>query len=319
VLRGLALLSRLGHGTLLGPSRLAPWAEKLGVDYAAPPEPVRKGALAGFVASLDAPDLLLVDVFPRGLLAELEELKARAGACWLVTRCVRPAYYLHPPVRAALESFEKVVWTEEPSPGLDELRAIPSPGASLPNARAVRVPPLLLAPPLLSRAEARARLGIGESQPLVLAVGAGSPAAQARLHRLLLEQTARLAARLVFVSDELEVEGRDEDSVLRAFPAAPLLPAADVVVSAGGYHAFHELRAASVPAVFLPQWRRYDDQEARVRGCVTAGDPSVLERALHSVLFEDAASRARLPPLPHPEAGAEELARLVRARLGSLE
>ena len=102
---------------------------------------------------------------------------------------------------------------------------------------------------------------------------------------------------------------------MRAFPAAPLLPAADVVVSAGGYHAFHEVRAASVPAVFLPQWRRYDDQGERVRGGVVAADPPALERALRSVLHEAGAGRATLPPLEHPEAGAEELARLVRERL----
>lgn len=315
MLRGVALLTRLGEGTLLGPARLAPWAEKLGVAYAPPPEPLEKRSLAAFLGSLGAPDLLLVDVFPRGLLGELEGLRGRAGAPWLVTRRVRPAFYLHPPVRAALESFERVIWTEDPPSGLEGLGAVSSPGAADKEGQTTRLPPLLLAPAPLTRAEARARLGIQDRESLVLALGTGPRETQARLHRLLVELTSRLRARLVFVSDELEVGTRDACSVVRAFPAAPLLPAADVVVSAGGYHAFHEVRAAGVPAVFVPQWRRYDDQAARVRGCLVADDPPSLERAFRAVLHEGGAEPATPPPLVQPEAGAEGLARLVRARL----
>jgi hypothetical protein len=324
VLRGLALLTRLGEGTLLGPARLAPWAEAFGVAYASPPEPLERESLTAFLGSLGAPDLFLVDVFPRGLLGELEDLKGRAGASWLVTRRVRPAFYLHPPVRAALEAFERVIWTEDPPPGLEGLGVVSRPGESNADRRAVRLPPLLLAPPPLTRAAARARLGVGDHEPLVLALGAGARVTQARLHRLLVEQAARLRARLVFVSDELEAEPQDSARgtqgapiLTQAFPTAPLLPAADVVVSAGGYHAFHEVRAAAVPAVFLPQWRRYDDQWARVRDCLVADDPSSLERALRAVLHEGGAEPLTPPPLAQPEAGAEELARLVLERLGT--
>jgi hypothetical protein len=308
-------LTRLGEGTLLGPPRLAPWAEKLGVTYASPKEPLEAASLAAFLRGLDPPDLLLVDVFPRGLLGELEGLRGRARASWLVTRRVRPAYYLHPPVRAAFFAFERVIWTEDPPPGLDGLGTVSSLGAPVEDARAARLPPLLLAAPPLTRAEARARLGIGDHEPLVLALGAGPRETQARLHRLLVKQATSLRARLVFVSDELEMGAHHGPSLARAFPAAPLLAAADVVVSAGGYHAFHEVRAAGVPAVFLPQWRRYDDQSARVRDCLVAEDPTSLERAVRAVLHEGGAEPATPPPLAQPEAGAEELARLVRERL----
>jgi UDP-N-acetylglucosamine:LPS N-acetylglucosamine transferase len=93
------------------------------------------------------------------------------------------------------------------------------------------------------------------------------------------------------------------------------MPAADVVVSGGGYHSFHELRAVGIPAVFIPQRRRYDDQHERVRGCLVAEDPASLEQALSAVLRDKSLPQALPPRLDHPEDGAEALARLVRARL----
>ncbi|HEY6548950.1 MAG TPA: hypothetical protein VI589_13635 [Vicinamibacteria bacterium] len=303
MLRGLALLTRLGQGTLVGPARLAPWAESLGVSLVSPPEPIDKPSLERFFAGLDPPDLLIVDVFPRGLLGELEGLRSRARASWLVTRIVKPAYYRHPPVREALATFERVIWTEDPPAGLLTAQG--------PGSLESRLAPLLLAPALPPRAEARARLGLGASERVILALGAGPHDGQVRLHRLLVRLSAELAARLMFVSDELP----DEPSVVRAFPAAPLLPAADVVVSAGGYHSFHELRAAAVPAVFLPQQRRYDDQHLRVRGCLVAEDPASLEKALGAALEGDPPPQAFPPRLEHPEAGVEALAELVRERL----
>ncbi len=68
------------------------------------------------------------------------------------------------------------------------------------------------------------------------------------------------------------------------FPLARWLSAADVIVAAGGYHAFHEVRASGVPAVFLPQSRRYDDQEARVRGECVARTPEELEARVREAL-----------------------------------
>lgn len=266
VLRGLAILRQLGGGTLIGPARLASWAAACGVEYVAVTEP-----LATFdpewIATLG--DVLVVDVFPRGVIAELAPALGRVPT-WLVSRRVSPSYYLHAPVRAALESrYECVLWTEDPPPELSMLR-VPQ----------VRVSPVVLAPPELPRDEARRRLGVEPEARLILGLGSGEPEQQARLCRLLEKVAQRVDARVVFVSAELP----DEPPVARVFPAAAMLAAADVVVAAGGYHAFHETRAAGVPAVFVPQRRRHDDQAWRVRGETIARDPLELENAVRRLL-----------------------------------
>ena len=91
----------------------------------------------------------------------------------------------------------------------------------------------------------------------------------------------------------------------RAFPAASLLPAADVVVSAGGYHAWHEIMASGVPAVFLPQRRQYDSQHRRVRGCPVAETPMQLERMIRDLL-----GQARGPGRRFPDGAADVESRL---------
>jgi len=299
-MRGLALLSRLGEGVLLGPARIRTWADALGVELLAAPEPLEASSLRAFLARTAAPDLLLVDVFPRGLLGELEDFRRRAGTSWLVTRRVRPAFYGHAPVREALASYARVLWSEEPPPELADV-----------HPRASRIPEVLLAPRPFSRLQARKRLGIPGRGPVVFGLGAGPSQAQSRMHRLLGKIAARLGAHLVFATDEAAGQ--------RVFPAAAYLAAADVAVAAGGYHAYHELRAAQVPAVFVPQWRRYDDQADRVRNGLIAADPEGLERLLASLLRGEDLPGARLPLLREPAAGAEALAALVRDTLRGAE
>ena len=290
VLRGLAVLSRLGHGTLIGPRRLAGWAETLGVDYLAPPEPYD----LEWIDAVPTPGLLLVDVFPRGVVAELPPLLARTPA-WLVSRCVSPAYYLHPPVRAAISRcYERVVWTEPPPAAL---RALDVPRTD--------IPPVMLRPPTLTRTEARRELDVRAGHRLLLGLGSGGIEQQARLCRLLAKVAARVGAALRFVSAELP----PLPPVTPVFPAARVLAAADVVVTAGGYHAFHETRAAGVPTIFIPQRRRYDDQWHRVAGARVATDPRELEALVRRLL-----DGAVVTPQPVGD-GAAALARLVERRM----
>jgi len=291
---------------LIAPAAFGPWARALGVRLLSPPpDGVGADAIRGWIARLPAPDLLLVDVFPRGVAADLLPLLGRAPA-WLVSRRVRPDYYLHPAVRGAIEAhFELVLWTEAPA---GPLRALRVPQLDL--------PPMLLGAPPLSRAGARRRLGVAADRPLVLGVGSGEPAQQARLCRLLGKIAGRAGAALRFVSAELAGDaapgdpdatghlaldglaralreaggaargGDGDQAVIRAFPAAALLPAADAVVSAAGYHAFHEAAALGAPAVFVPQRRRFDDQVWRARDAVVATDPPSLEAAVRRLLRE---------------------------------
>ena len=97
--------------------------------------------------------------------------------------------------------------------------------------------------------------------------------------------------------------------VAPVFPAARVLAAADVVVTAGGYHAFHETRAAGVPTIFIPQRRRYDDQWQRVAGARVATDPRELEAHVRRLL-----DGAVVAPQPLAD-GADALARLVERRM----
>jgi len=321
-LRGLAVLSRLAGGwgaaarapiggALIAPAAFAPWAGALGVEHLAPPE----GDPRGWIERLPAPDLLLVDVFPRGVTADLLPALGRAPA-WLVSRRVRPDFYLHRDVRGAMEAhFERVVWTEAPA---EPLRALGVPQLDL--------PPVLLGAPPLPRAEARRRLGVPLDHPLVLGIGSGEPEQQARLCRLLGKIATRAGASLRFVSAELAAGAPAGDevahgaiaraapaapdvTVVRAFPAAALLPAADAVVSAAGYHAFHEATAQGAPAVFVPQQRRFDDQVWRARDALVATDPPGLEAAVRRLLREGWRRPRALGE------GAALLARLVERRV----
>lgn len=52
---------------------------------------------------------------------------------------------------------------------------------------------------------------------------------------------------------------------------ADLLAIASLVIAEGGYNTVHELRAAQVPAIFLPGERSYDDQAERVRALEQRG------------------------------------------------
>jgi hypothetical protein len=290
VLRGLAVLERLGYGTLIGPPRLAGWARAAGVEYLSPPS---DGA-DRWLSALPRPDLLLVDVFPRGAVAELLPLLERVPA-WLVARAVRPAFYRHVPVAAAIESrYERIVWTEPPPEGLEAL-GVPSAGCE----------PVLFFREPLEREAARAALGVGAAERLILALGSGEASRQERLCGLLGRIAARLPAELRFISDELAAGG----PVVHLFPAARYLAAADVVVTAGGYHAFHETRAAGVPTVYVPQRRQYDDQHHRVRGCPVASDPAGLERAVRALIVAERRARRTA------DAGAKRLAGLVRPRV----
>lgn len=89
------------------PERLAAWGAGLGLEVHAAP---RDGLHAWVEARLGKPSLLVVDVFPRGVLGELRtELPSV-----LVTRWTRPSFFRHPPVAEALGRYRTILWSEPP-------------------------------------------------------------------------------------------------------------------------------------------------------------------------------------------------------------
>lgn len=112
--------------------------------------------------------------------------------------------------------------------------------------------------------------------------------------------------------------------VLRTRHALAFAQAADLVVSAAGYNAFHEILYHAIPAILIPQMAPYmDDQERRARAAserglaetVLAAEFLLLERALARMLDDGgaAALAAALAGAVLPARGTSEAAALIAA------
>ena len=158
---------------------------------------------------------------------------------------------------------------------------------------------------------------------LLLALGSGDRQHQADLLRLLDAICARLRARagckidLIFLSTLLKPEDLPSVStrtrIEERFPAMRYLRAADLVVAAGGYHAVHEARQLGLPAIFVPQRRKYDDQFWRVRDAPRAAGPVELEEAVAEALAGGGQPRPSTDRTAKREAapGADQLLAIV--------
>jgi Glycosyltransferase family 28 C-terminal domain len=294
---------------VIGPRRLRPWAETESLPFAHPqsdaPDRDELQTWVESIASATPGHLWLVDVFPRGVLGDLSGLLPSLDrAPWLVSRRVRAEYYLDSDVRAALEGcYERLLWCEEPEPGLEQLR--------LPQER---IPPICCRRPdeCLSRGDARSELGVDAGEPLVILLGSGPPRGQGEMLRLLLHVRSRLGATFRLEMLSAELPSREEPGVrVRAlYPAMCCLRAADLVVSAAGYSAVWEARRLGVRSVWIPQPRQYDDQLWRGRSGVVAGTPPELEASIASALSAPAEEPA---PLDLEDGAATLAARLSAA------
>jgi hypothetical protein len=320
VMRGLALLRRARqilpdhHATLIAPRRLREWARREEVTLRAPPdERPSADQLTRWVEQIvdeSVPDLLLVDQFPRGILGELQSALAHTSMpAWLISRWVRPRYFLQAAVRQVIERrYSGMIWCEAPP---DALRKLELPQYD--------VGPIVIrtAAQCLDRSAARAALRLEGEHQVLIALGSGSVARQRDFCRLLRRMCARVSARsgrqltLYFVSAELPSHVSTHLTVGALFPAMRYLRAADLVVTACGYHACHETRSLGLPAVFVPQRRLYDDQFARAaaHGSPIASSPQELERLVGRILDRSAATPPD-PPL-HEADGASAVVRLV--------
>jgi hypothetical protein len=252
-------------------------AEGLEVRCLQPVDGMSPAALATWVQQAmeeEAPRLLIVDAFPRGLLGELPGLLAsRNCPAVLVLRRLREDYVqqydLPPFIR---RHYDRVLLVEK---GLEGWRAELGPLAQ-------EVPPILIrsAAELLPPEEARERLRCPREGRVVLGVGAGDPVQVQRFLLLLLKAWTRRGRRehLRLATAQPLPSGPWDPFRIQYYPLFELFRGISLVVGACGYHLFHETQAAAVPALFLPQTRLYDDQFARAAQALVARDPYQLER-----------------------------------------
>jgi Glycosyltransferase family 28 C-terminal domain len=280
---------------VLCPDRFGSWSDPAFQVHS--PTQIDRESLRAWVAEqLDdfQPNLLVVDVFPRGVLGELPNLNGLHRV--LVTRWVHPQYYRRPEVSEALASYDQI-FSSEPQ----EI-----------DVTVERVLPIVWTQCGVSRSEARKALG-GNERPLVVALGSGPPEAQEQLESRLQKHSAEADYQLAFFSPKL---GPSVPEIGR------YLHGADLVVSAAGYQSYYETLQSGVPAIFLPQRRRYDNQAARALGrfgppqnaeCAVARNPSELASLISRLL-----KSPRQKPISF--SGAQEIVhRVLGARVDSLQ
>jgi Glycosyltransferase family 28 C-terminal domain len=120
--------------------------------------------------------------------------------------------------------------------------------------------------------------------------------------------------------------GRKATRVVRTLHALELAAAADLVVSAAGYNAFHECIYNAVPAIFMSQMAEFmDDQAARAKAAddrglavsVQAHELLMLEREVRAMLDDGKsdAIRQRLSELSLPGTGNADAAAMIDAEV----
>lgn len=313
-------------------ARRAGWSD---AERRALHEQVLRGVVSGF-----RPDLLVVDTFPSGPHGEAAGLVREIPRRALVRRSVRPDRAAEPALSARLADYHLAIVPGDPAGDAEEALPIPS----------VRVPPITLgeAAESVSRAEARARLGLDPSGRFVLVAcgGGGDPEASAVMVRIA-EAIARapggwtpvvaqgpLARPGNPVPHPARGEGvgspqvvcdalvRDAPVVrdalvreVREAPLQPLLAAFDGAVAAAGYNLAHELAKAGVPAALFARPRMYDDQASRAERFARAGIGWALGGLDDAAVAEALAwmEHAPRPSLPAggADAAADALLRLV--------
>lgn len=246
------------------------------------------------------PDLLVVDTFPSGSFDELLQVLDGPFRKAFVHRHVKPTYAARPTFQAALRLYDTVIVPH----------AAPAPGATAPSlhaaapAGAVHTGEILHVEreDLADRAATRARLGVPHGAHLVYvsAGGGGDPTSEATLRALLRALAPRPDLHVLVGAGPLYRAPRPPEAAAprvtwyAGHHVAPLLPACDAALSAGGYNTFHELLFAQVPTLFYAQDKVADDQRARIDAAVQRGACAWLPPAVLAPSTTDKDARAAL-------------------------
>ncbi|MBI5495741.1 MAG: hypothetical protein HY904_12020 [Deltaproteobacteria bacterium] len=277
------------------------------VDEAGIPKPAYLGLAKQWVwhsVGLLRPDILLVDTFPNGSFQELLGVLDLCRHKALVLRPVKEEFAQRASFRAMAQLYDRVIVPEDP-PGMGSVDVADALG--LDDARVRHVGPVMLTErfELLPRDEARRRLGVptGATCLLVSAGGGGDPGVDAVVDAVLELVAERPDVHAVVAAGPLH-RGPARHGPRVTFWTAPglgpHLSGVDAAVSAAGFNTLHELALAGVPALFIPQEKVADDQQARVSSWVERGaaltaqarDAASVRRGVEQLL--DPVSLARL-------------------------
>lgn len=228
-----------------------------------------RDTIAAAVESI-APDLIVVDTFPGGPHGELAGL-GRRGKRVLVRRAVLdPAAEL---LTTGLADYDLAILADDAG----EPAALAPANAALPT---VHVPPITLAAPAATRAEARRALELPAHGRcwLVTAGGGGDADAAGQVRTVAARLAAGTGDHVVLALGPLDVAPAALAGVTtrRVVPLQPWLAAFDGAIAAAGYNTAHELAAAGVPAALFALPRPFDDQAARARRLAASGAAHVL-------------------------------------------
>jgi hypothetical protein len=162
--------------------------------------------------------------------------------------------------------------------------------------------------------QARRYLGVPEDtgDPLIIAVHAGDPGEVSSLFwlvRLAAEQLS-LPHHLRLITPLPVTDGHWPERV-HLFPAAEVLPAADLVIAAAGYNSHAEVGCFGRRALLCPFGRSHDDQWGRLLPDQARFDLTVEPRQLAALLGET----LQRPPPPPLAAAYSDGARRCAERL----
>lgn len=211
-------------------------------------------------------DALLVDTFPRGIGGELATVLPDVRAPkFLIHRDISQQYVTQANLREWANVYDRIF-----APG--ERGAL----ADLPNVTITEPWLICDQAELLSRAEARAVMGVTSKRPLILFLGSGKVTEEKAAAHLAVSSAREFAdiagskknhrPEICFASpSNLSLELCPSVKRVEYWPMMRLLPGVDLLVGAGGYNTVNEARATGTPLLAFAQKRLYDQQELRLR------------------------------------------------------
>lgn len=229
--------------------------------------------LIGEVIRRNTPRALIIDSFPRGIAGELPPILSRSDCKKILVRRILKDDYVQKfgINQFVIDHYNTTIYAEPV--------AQPHPPGAL-------CCPILIRDfaELPSRAVSRSLLNAPAHMKVILMAGTGEKERVDSSQQLIMKIFKRInpgdyCLRLASPYHATEMEA----GTIRHFPLLDLLPGTDILIGSSGYNLFHESRALSIPSIFLPQERLYDDQHLRA-GDLAVSTPESLEERLRSLI-----------------------------------